>query len=118
MRIQALALIAPLLFCSPASTSAQTTSSDTIAITAVPSTFSPNAIVLHVGRTTTLHFSNTQGVHAIASSELGIPNTVLAAGKDVDVAVTPKRAGTYVLHCQIVCGADHDTMTLTVTVAS
>lgn len=118
MRIRALALVASLLFCSGAPTSAQTAAAGTITIIAVPSTFTPNAIVLHAGRTTTLHFSHTQGVHAIASPELGIPNTVLAAGKDVDVAVTPAHTGTYVLHCQIVCGADHDTMTLTVTVES
>jgi heme/copper-type cytochrome/quinol oxidase subunit 2 len=32
--------------------------------------------------------------------------------------VTPSKAGTYVLHCEIVCGEQHDSMALTITVES
>ncbi len=96
--------------------STQAARADSIDVNAVPSSFSPATIVMHTGQTTTLHFSRTQGVHGIASSELGIPNTILAPGKDVDIAVTPKKAGTYVIHCLLVCGSDHDNMTLTVRV--
>ncbi len=53
--------------------------SSTIQITAVPSSFTPNRIVMHVGQTTTLEFNHTKGVHDIASSDLGIPNTILSA---------------------------------------
>lgn len=91
---------------------------DTITITAVPSTFSPDKITLHAGVKTTLVFSHTEGVHAIESDDLGIPLTTIAAGKDVSVAVSPAKPGTYVLHCEVVCGADHEHMALTVTVVS
>ncbi len=87
-----------------------------ITITAVPSTFTPSTITLHRGVTSELVFSHTQGVHAIESPELGIPKTVLSPGKDVTIDVTPSKDGTYVLHCEIICGQDHDSMALTVKV--
>src|ERR1700739_3226777 len=87
-----------------------------ITITAVPSTFSPTTITLHRGVTTELVFSHTQGVHAIESDALGIPRTTLSPGKDVTIDVTPSKDGTFVLHCEIVCGQDHDSMALTVNV--
>jgi len=37
-------------------------------------------------------------------------------GTPVDVTVTPKKAGTYILHCAIMCGAGHPNMALTVRV--
>lgn len=92
------------------------TAPSTIEITAVPSTFTPSAVVLHVGETTHLRFSHTSGVHSISSAELGIPNTTLEAGKTADVAVTPQKPGTYVIHCDTYCGPNHDTMTITVKV--
>jgi heme/copper-type cytochrome/quinol oxidase subunit 2 len=36
--------------------------------------------------------------------------------KFVTVTFTPKKAGTYTLHCAIVCGAGHDDMVLVVKV--
>ena len=90
--------------------------SSTIEITAVPSKFTPDTIVLHAGQTTRLDFKNVEGVHGIESSDLGVPQTVLSPGKDTTVDVTPSKPGTYVLHCQIVCGTDHPNMTLTVKV--
>jgi len=117
MRTRVLALVATIFVLSTAFTiSAESQSGKSLDITAVPSTFTPNHVLLHVGETTTLHFSHTEGVHSIESADLGIDSTTLAPGKDVDVSVTPKKAGTYVLHCGIVCGADHDNMSLTVTV--
>jgi heme/copper-type cytochrome/quinol oxidase subunit 2 len=91
---------------------------NTITITAVPSTFTPDKITLHAGVKTTLVFSHTEGVHAIESSDLGIPPTTIAEGKDVSVDVTPAKPGTYVLHCEVVCGPDHKNMSLTVNVVS
>lgn len=93
-------------------------SPSTLEITAVPSTFSPNSIVLHAGETTHLRFVHTDGLHGIESKELGIPATAIESGKTTDVAVTPHTAGTYVIHCQIYCGPNHDSMTLTVKVES
>lgn len=89
---------------------------DAVTITAVPSTFTPSKITLHRGVTTKLIFTHTEGVHAIESDALGIPNTVLSSGKDVTIDVTPTKDGTYVLHCEIVCGQDHSSMALTVNV--
>jgi cytochrome c oxidase subunit 2 len=78
--------------------------------------FAPDTITLHAGQTTQLHLTSTQGVHGIKSDDLGIPLTTLIPGKVITVSVTPKKAGTYVLHCAIMCGAGHDKMSLTITV--
>lgn len=78
--------------------------------------FTPASITLHVGETTTLRFTSSGGVHGIKSDDLGIPMTTIAPGNFVTVQVTPKKAGTYVLPCQIVCGAGHADMKLTVVV--
>lgn len=78
--------------------------------------FTPSTIVLKVGQTQTIHFTSTEGVHGVQSSDLGIPMTTIAPGKGVDVTVTPKTAGTYELPCSIFCGAGHDKMILTVKV--
>ncbi len=78
--------------------------------------FTPNEITLKVGVPQVLHLSSAEGVHGLESDDLGIKQTVLAPGSPVDVTVTPKKAGTYVLHCSIVCGAGHANMTLTVKV--
>lgn len=78
--------------------------------------FTPNSITLHVGETTMLRFTSSGGVHGVKSDELGIPMTTITPGNFVTVNVTPKKAGTYVLPCQIVCGAGHADMKLTVVV--
>jgi cytochrome c oxidase subunit 2 len=76
--------------------------------------FTPGTIELHVGQTTTLRLTSTEGIHGLQSDELGIPQTVIMPGRWQTVQVTPTKAGTYVLHCAIVCGAGHPHMTLTV----
>ena len=78
--------------------------------------FTPDTIKLHVGETTTLRLTSTEGVHGIKSDELGIPLTTISPGKFVTVNVTPKKTGTYDLHCEIICGPGHGKMTLTVKV--
>lgn len=78
--------------------------------------FTPNTITLHVGETTTLRLTSTEGVHGLKSDDLGIPQTTIAPGKFVTVEVTPKKAGTYVLPCSIICGPGHANMKLTVVV--
>jgi len=78
--------------------------------------FTPDTIKLHVGETTTLRLTSTEGVHGIKSDELGIPLTTISPGKFVTVSVTPKKEGTYVLHCAIICGPGHDKMALTIKV--
>jgi cytochrome c oxidase subunit 2 len=78
--------------------------------------FTPSTIELHVGETTTLRLTSSEGVHGIESSELGIPQTTIEPGSFKTVTVTPKKAGKYVLHCSVMCGAGHANMTLTVSV--
>jgi len=78
--------------------------------------FTPDHVVLHVGKPQTLRFTSTGGVHGVASSDLGIPATTIMPGTPVSVVVTPAKAGTYVVHCTIVCGPGHADMALTVVV--
>jgi len=78
--------------------------------------FTPGTIQLHVGQTTTLHLTSSDGVHGLQSDELGIPQTTIAAGSVKTITITPKKAGKYVLHCTVFCGNGHADMTLTVTV--
>jgi len=78
--------------------------------------FTPDKITIPVGEPTTLRLTTTSGVHGIKSDELGIPMTTIPSGKVVEVTFTPKKAGTYVLHCQIFCGPGHADMALTIIV--
>lgn len=76
--------------------------------------FTPAEITLHVGEPQVLRITSSEGVHGLQSEELGIPQTMIMPGKFTDITVTAKKAGTYVLHCSVVCGAGHANMTLTV----
>ncbi len=78
--------------------------------------FTPSTIQLHVGQATTLRLTSSEGVHGLQSDDLGIPLTPIAPGSVKNVVVTPNKAGKYVLHCAIMCGAGHPNMTLTVNV--
>jgi cytochrome c oxidase subunit 2 len=78
--------------------------------------FSPAVIEAHVGVPMTLHVTSTEGVHGISSDELGIPSTMLTPEKTVTVTFTPKKAGTYVVHCSVPCGPGHADMKFTVNV--
>ncbi|MGC1381579.1 MAG: cupredoxin domain-containing protein [Candidatus Baltobacteraceae bacterium] len=78
--------------------------------------FTPNTIELHVGETTTLRLTSSEGVHGLQSDDLGIPMTTIMPGSFVSVNVTPKKAGKYLLHCAVMCGAGHADMVLTVNV--
>jgi hypothetical protein len=57
-----------------------------------------------------------EGVHWLKSDDLGIPMTTIRPGSIATVLVTPKKAGTYVLRCQMFCGPGHENMTITVAV--
>jgi len=78
--------------------------------------FTPAKITVPVSEETTLRVTSTGGVHGLKSEELGIPDTVISPGKFVDVKFTPKKAGTYVVHCSVVCGPGHPDMALTIVV--
>lgn len=78
--------------------------------------FTPATISVPVGEPTTLRLTSGEGVHGLKSDELGIPDTTIMPGKFVTVTFTPKKAGTYVVHCSIICGAGHPDMALTIKV--
>ncbi len=78
--------------------------------------FTPATITVKVGEPTTLHLTSSEGVHGLQSDELGIPQTTIMPGKFVDVTFTPKKEGTYVVHCSVICGAGHADMKLTIKV--
>lgn len=78
--------------------------------------FTPDKITIPVGEPTTLRLTTTSGVHGIKSDDLGIPMTTIPNGKVIEVTFTPKKAGTYVLPCQIFCGPGHPDMKLTIVV--
>ena len=78
--------------------------------------FTPATVVAHVGEETTLRLKSSEGVHGIESEALGIPKTVLPPDKVVEVTFTPKKAGTYDVHCAIMCGEGHEKMALVVKV--
>jgi cytochrome c oxidase subunit 2 len=79
--------------------------------------FTPAKITIPVGDPTTLRLTTTSGVHGIQSDELGIPLTSIPNGKVILVTFTPKKAGTYVIHCMTFCGPGHADMALTIVVA-
>jgi cytochrome c oxidase subunit 2 len=78
--------------------------------------FTPNAITVPLGEPTTLRLTSSGGVHGIKSDELGIADTMILPNRFATVAFTPKKAGTYVVHCSVICGAGHPNMTLTIKV--
>jgi cytochrome c oxidase subunit 2 len=78
--------------------------------------FTPATITVPAGEPTTLHLTSSEGVHGIQSDDLGIKQTTIAPNKFVDVTFTPAKAGTYVVHCSIICGAGHANMALTIKV--
>lgn len=78
--------------------------------------FTPDTITVPAGEPTTLRLTSSEGVHGLKSDELGIPDTTIMPNKFVTVTFTPKKAGTYVVHCSVVCGAGHPNMALTIKV--
>jgi cytochrome c oxidase subunit 2 len=78
--------------------------------------FTPSTIELHVGETTTLRLTSSEGVHGLKSDELGIPQTTIEPDQFTTIMVTPKEAGKFVIHCSVICGAGHADMALTANV--
>jgi len=105
-----LGLVASVSSIAPAATAAK------IAVSVKNFAFSPATVTVHVGKPATLAFTTQEGVHGVASPGLGFPQTVLMPGKVTSVAFTPKKIGSYTLHCTVVCGAGHAKMMMTVKV--
>ncbi len=78
--------------------------------------FTPGTITVHLNDPTTLRLTSSEGVHGLASPELGIPSTTIVPNSYATVTFTPKKLGTYEIHCSIICGAGHPDMELIVKV--
>lgn len=78
--------------------------------------FIPSEIELHVGETTTLHLLASEGTHMIQSDDVGIPQTMIPPNQATTIVVTPKKAGTFQVHCMATDGTEHADMILTVKV--
>lgn len=110
-------IVAATLIASAAAISAgPARAADSAAIEASNWKFSQTTIVAHVGVPMTLHVSSAAGMHGLKSDELGIPDTMLMPGKNTTVTFTPKKAGTYQVHCSVPCGPGHAGMAFTVKV--
>ena len=74
--------------------------------------FKPSVVMLHKGKATTLHFKATAGApHGLNVPDLGINNAIITQS-GTNITVTPKKTGTYVAHCTLVCGAGHAHMAM------
>jgi cytochrome c oxidase subunit 2 len=82
----------------------------------VTTLFTPSEITVHAGQPVELKLVGDTGVHGIASSQLGIPNTLITPGSTKVVTFTPNKPGTYTLHCTVPCGPDHVNMMLVIKV--
>ena len=111
-RITFFAAIAALFLLAPSATLAH----PSIDIGLSGTTFMPSAIELHVGETTTLHLLASEGTHVIASDDVGIPKTTILPNQATTIVVTPKKAGTFQVHCMATSGTEHTDMILTVKV--
>lgn len=78
--------------------------------------FSPSEITVHAGQPVELKFVGKGGVHGVESADLGIPSTTIVPGSTKTVNFTPKKAGTYTLHCTVPCGPNHAKMALVIKV--
>jgi cytochrome c oxidase subunit II len=86
--------------------------SDDVTITAKNFSFSPAVVRLKKGEPVVFHLRAAQGVHGLDAPEVGIHRMVLTAKEQI-VRATPSRAGTFVVHCTIVCGTGHARMQMT-----
>lgn len=75
--------------------------------------FKPAVVTLHKGKPTTLHFKATAGAaHGLNVAEIGLNNAIITQS-GTNVTVVPKKIGTYVAHCTLVCGSGHAHMAMT-----
>ena len=83
-----------------------------VTITAKNFSFSPAVVRLKKGEPVIFHLRSAQGVHGLNVPEVGINSMVLTAKEQI-VHATPMKAGTFVVHCSIVCGTGHAQMAMT-----
>lgn len=78
--------------------------------------FTPATVEAHVGEPAVLRFTSSEGVHGVEAADIGLAKAMITPGKTSEVTFTPKKEGTFVVHCAVVCGEGHDKMVLTVKV--
>src|ERR1700694_3235895 len=78
--------------------------------------FTPAKITVPLNEEVTLRLTSTGGVHGLKSDDLKIGDTVIIPGQLVLLKFMPTKAGTYVMHCSVVCGPGHPDMALTIVV--
>ncbi len=74
----------------------------TIDIAASNWKFTPAVITVHVNDPTTLRITSSEGVHGIASEDLGITKITLLPEKFSIVHFTPKKVGIYEVKCAVI----------------
>ena len=83
-----------------------------VTITARNFTFSPAVVRLKKGEPVVFHLRAAQGVHGLNVPEVGLPHELLTS-REKTVRATPHQAGTFVVHCAVVCGTGHSHMGMT-----
>lgn len=83
-----------------------------IVVTARRFTFEPDVITLKKDETVLLVLKSLDVTHGLRIRELGLD---LRASKDkpAEKLLTPRKAGDFVGHCSVFCGAKHGTMKIT-----
>ncbi|TAM78450.1 cytochrome c oxidase subunit II [bacterium] len=87
--------------------------SKTVDISAKNFAFTPAVVTLKEGQPTTLKLVATQGAHGLVAPEIGLTKMATITNAPTTVTVTPQKAGTFVEHCALFCGAGHANMTIT-----
>ena len=83
-----------------------------IEVTAKRFQFSPAEITLKKGEPVVLVLNSVDTTHGLDLRELGLW-TEIHKGQATELPFTPDKAGTFVGHCAVFCGAGHGGMTLT-----
>jgi cytochrome c oxidase subunit 2 len=74
--------------------------------------YTPSEITLKKGEPVVLILTSEDVAHGLKFKELNL-NTKFDKGKPGELAFTPDKAGDFVGHCSVFCGAGHGSMTLT-----
>ena len=113
-----ISLLAATFACAAIAFAGSKAVADPITVTASDWKFAPASITVHVNQPVTLDLTSKEGVHGLASSALGIPQTEIVPGSTEKVTFTPKKVGDFILHCTIPCGPGHANMVFTIHVVS
>lgn len=83
-----------------------------IEITAKRFTYEPDAITLKKDQPVVLVLMSADVTHGLRVRELGL-DVKIPKGKVTEVPFTPQKAGDFVGHCSVFCGAKHGSMKIT-----